>query len=102
MFNFILHYLAQINQICQILAALLTIAQWIRQLRKEKLGLTQEGFAEMLNVEPRTVQRWEKGDRKPRQEYMLKMQEINKAKEPYFPKYEYSGEGDWYLGSIHF
>ena len=45
--------------------------------RKEKLGLTQEAFAELLKVEPRTVQRWEKGDRKPRQEYMVRMQQID-------------------------
>lgn len=76
MLNFILHHLSEINQICQALAALLAIAHWIRQLRKEKLGFTQEKFAEVLNVEVRTVQRWESGDRQPSQDSMVKMRDM--------------------------
>ena len=60
--------------------AWLFVVGWIWQLRKEKLKLTQEKFAELLEVEPRTVQRWEQGTRKPRQEHMAKMQQLDEAK----------------------
>ena len=79
MFDFMLHHLSQIDQICRIIAALLAIAHWIRQLRKEKLGLTQEQFAELLDVAPRTVQHWERGDRKPWQEHMMQMQKLDRV-----------------------
>ena len=36
----------------------------IKELRKEK-GITQEEFAEMLNVSGRTVSRWETGTNMP-------------------------------------
>ena len=36
------------------------IGSFLKELRKEK-GLTQEEFAENLNVSGRTVSRWEKG-----------------------------------------
>src|SRR5437870_5691712 len=41
--------------------------------------LTQEGFAEKLEVEPRTVQRWEKGGNIPRGATVARMRLLNAA-----------------------
>ena len=44
----------------------LVSAQEILRLR-ERLGITADVFARMLNVSPKTVQSWEQGERKPSQ-----------------------------------
>ena len=41
-----------------------TIGSFLKELRKEK-GITQEEFAEILNVSGRTVSRWETGSNMP-------------------------------------
>lgn len=43
---------------------LFILYQWVRQLRR-KYNLTQEEMAEKLGVDPRTVQRWERGVTQP-------------------------------------
>ena len=40
------------------------IGLFLKKLRKEK-GITQEAFAEMLNISGRTVSRWETGNNLP-------------------------------------
>ena len=40
------------------------IGLFLKELRKEK-GITQEAFAEMLNISGRTVSRWETGNNLP-------------------------------------
>jgi transcriptional regulator with XRE-family HTH domain len=78
--NIFLHLFAQINQVCQIItAAYLLLRELIRQLREEKLKMTQKEFAEVMDVTTRTVQRWENGTHRPRPASMLKMQELDRA-----------------------
>lgn len=38
-----------------------------------KAGLTQEQVAEILNVDPRTVARWDKGSVIPKRKYLLEL-----------------------------
>ena len=40
------------------------IGEFLKELRKQK-GLTQEQFAEIVNVSNRTVSRWENGNNLP-------------------------------------
>lgn len=37
----------------------------IKKIRREKMGMTQEQFARVLGVSPRTLQQWEQRRRKP-------------------------------------
>ncbi len=48
------------------------IGSFIKELRKEK-GLTQEQFAEQLNVSRRTVSRWETGNNLPDLDILIEM-----------------------------
>lgn len=48
------------------------IGKFLKELRKEK-GITQEEFAEMLNVSGRTVSRWETGAATPDVKYVISM-----------------------------
>jgi transcriptional regulator with XRE-family HTH domain len=51
--------------------------QWMRQLR-QRHNLTQEEMAEKLGVDPRTIQRWEKGARPQPRHYSM-FQELERA-----------------------
>jgi transcriptional regulator with XRE-family HTH domain len=51
------------------------IGRRIRDLR-EANGHTREAFAALLDVTPRTLQRYEKGDQLPSSEVLLKLQEL--------------------------
>lgn len=48
------------------------IGEFLKELRKEK-GLTQEQFAEKLNVSRRTVSRWETGNNLPDLDVLIEM-----------------------------
>ena len=50
---------------------LLKLYQWIRK-RRQRYNLTQQEFAEIMNVDPRTVGRWERGEVKPQPHHYLK------------------------------
>jgi DNA-binding transcriptional regulator YiaG len=52
-------------------------AEQIRELR-EKLGLTPTGFGAMLGVSDNTVRRWELGDRNPKHDTMVRLNELAK------------------------
>jgi transcriptional regulator with XRE-family HTH domain len=43
-----------------------TIAERILEIRKQKLGLTQREFANVLDVDPMRVSKWERGVATPR------------------------------------
>ena len=51
------------------------IGKFLKELRKEK-GITQEEFAEMLNVSGRTVSRWETGTNMPDISLLVDIAEI--------------------------
>lgn len=42
-----------------------TIGQRIKELRKQKLNLTQSSFAQRLGLSPNAIARYENGDRQP-------------------------------------
>jgi putative transcriptional regulator len=51
-------------------------ARRVRALR-ERLHISQQGFSRLLNVSPRTVQRWEQGTRLPSQASLRLLQVID-------------------------
>lgn len=51
------------------------IGQFLKLLRKEK-GLTQEQFAEIVNVSNRTVSRWENGNNMPDLDILIKISDF--------------------------
>jgi DNA-binding XRE family transcriptional regulator len=70
------HLVVQSNQILTLcLAVLLWIIyqflgpRWIREHRRAR-GWTQEQLAEIVGVEPRTIQRWEAGHSEPRAKHL--------------------------------
>lgn len=52
-----------------------TLAEQVRMLRAE-LKLTQFQLALRLNVQPRTIQRWELGKSKPHEVYMRRIRAL--------------------------
>jgi transcriptional regulator with XRE-family HTH domain len=55
---------------------LLTIGQWIQELRYRK-GFTQAKLAELVGVDTRTVQRWEADEQTPRARMMFQLQQYD-------------------------
>ena len=51
----------------------------IKKLRK-LLGLSQVDFARILHVDPITISRWERGERKPMPVHRRKLQRLNKKR----------------------
>ena len=51
------------------------IGQFLKSLRKEK-GLTQEQFAEIVNVSNRTVSRWENGNNMPDLDILIEISDF--------------------------
>lgn len=51
------------------------IGQFLKSLRKEK-GLTQEKFAEIVNVSNRTVSRWENGNNMPDLDILIEISDF--------------------------
>ena len=50
-------------------------AQQLTALRKAR-GLTQQDLADLLDVQPRLVGRWEQGQGKPQFDYLLKLADV--------------------------
>ena len=49
----------------------------LKELRK-KMGLKQEDFARLMDVDPLTISRWERGERKPMPVHLRKIERIKK------------------------
>lgn len=60
--------------------------QWVRRFRQEH-HLTQEALAELLEVDPRTIQRWEEEGTRPQPRHSLKFQKLRERLERPIPNY---------------
>ena len=51
----------------------------LKKLRK-KMGIRQEDFAKMLDVDPLTISRWERGERRPMPVHLRKIERIKRKR----------------------
>ena len=49
----------------------------LKKLRK-RMGIRQEDLAKMLDVDPLTISRWERGERRPMPVHLRKLERIKK------------------------
>jgi DNA-binding transcriptional regulator YiaG len=63
---------------CQSFVLWLTMGQWIREVRCA-MGLTQQGLADSLEVDIRTVQRWEADQQVPRDRRLYQLKTLAKT-----------------------
>src|SRR5260370_42702939 len=67
----------------------LTLGQDIRRWRLAR-GLTQEGLAELVDVQPRSVQRWEADECCPRPGHLYQMGLVKESRIVYTSKLDYT------------
>ncbi|MGB9903490.1 MAG: helix-turn-helix domain-containing protein [Desulfotomaculales bacterium] len=70
----------------------INVGQKMKEIRN-KLGYTQEGFAHVLECEGRTYKGYERGERKPPFELLLKIAKIGNVDMNYFFS---NGDTPWY------
>lgn len=54
------------------------LAENIKRVRKEQLGLTQRELADELGLEAMTISRWERGDVTPRPQHLRELARLAK------------------------